>query len=138
LLVASNGVKMATAICYEDAYGAEQLYAFPEAELLINVSNDAWFGDSIAPHQHLQIARMRALEVERYAIRSTNTGISAFIDSDGQLLQTGRQFVAEMMTADVQPRQGSTPYAASGNRAVIGLCCLIIAATWVRARSSVT
>jgi len=60
LLVAANGARLAVAICYEDAYGAEQLYALPEATLLINVSNDAWFGDSIAPHQHLEIARMRS------------------------------------------------------------------------------
>ncbi|MBT8092731.1 MAG: apolipoprotein N-acyltransferase [Gammaproteobacteria bacterium] len=130
LLVAINGVKLAAAICYEDAYGAEQLYAFPDAGLLINVSNDAWFGDSIAPHQHLEIARMRALEVERYAIRSTNTGISAFIDSDGKLMKTGRQFVPEVITAAVQPRQGSTPYAATGNRLAIGLCAVILAAVW--------
>ncbi len=132
LLTATNGVQMAVAICYEDAYGAEQLYAFPDAGLIINVSNDAWFGDSIAPHQHLQIARMRALEVERYAIRSTNTGISAFIDADGRLLQTGRQFEAEKMTANVQPRKGSTPYAASGNVVVIGVCIALLALAALR------
>ena len=135
LLVANNGVKMATAICYEDAYGDEQLYAFPDAGLIINVSNDAWFGDSIAPHQHLEIARMRALEVGRPVIRSTNTGISAFIDANGRLMQAGRQFQAEIMTAEVQPRAGSTPYAAAGNRVTIGLCCLILVAFWIRSRS---
>jgi apolipoprotein N-acyltransferase len=135
LLVASNGVKMSTAICYEDAYGNEQLYAFPDAGLIINVSNDAWFGDSIAPHQHLEIARMRALEVERPVIRSTNTGISAFIDANGLLLQTGRQFQAEVMTAEVQPRVGSTPYAASGNWVAIGLCFLVLVAGWAFGRS---
>lgn len=137
LLTATNGVQMAVAICYEDAYGAEQLYAFPDAGLIINVSNDAWFGDSIAPHQHLQIARMRALEVERYAIRSTNTGISAFIDADGRLLQTGQQFEAEMMTADVQPRQGSTPYAATGNVVVIGACLALLALAALRSPKGV-
>ncbi|MBT8088046.1 MAG: apolipoprotein N-acyltransferase [Gammaproteobacteria bacterium] len=138
LLVANNGVQMATAICYEDAYGAEQLYAFPDAGLIINVSNDAWFGDSIAPHQHLEIARMRALEVERFAIRSTNTGISAFIDADGKLMKVGRQFVPEVMTAVVQPRQGSTPYAAMGNRLVIGLCALLLAAAAAGGRTKVS
>ncbi len=132
LLTATNGVQMAVAICYEDAYGAEQLYAFPDAGLIINVSNDAWFGDSIAPHQHLQIARMRALEVERYAIRSTNTGISAFIDASGKLLQSGRQFEAEKMTATVQPRTGSTPYAATGNVVVIGVCVALLALAALR------
>ncbi len=135
LLVARNGAKLAVAICYEDAYAAEQLYALPEASLLINVSNDAWFGDSIAPHQHLEIARMRALEVGRFVIRSTNTGISAFIDADGQLLQTGLQFEPQIMTSEVQPRQGLTPYAAVGNRLVIGLCLLIIGISWLRSRA---
>jgi apolipoprotein N-acyltransferase len=136
LLVAGNGVELAVAICYEDAYGAEQLYALPEASLLINVSNDAWFGDSIAPHQHLQIARMRALEVGRYAIRATNTGISAFIDPHGKVIKSGPQFKPVTLTATVEPRKGMTPYASTGNRPVIGLCLLIIAAFWLRTRSS--
>ncbi len=135
LLVARNGAKLAVAICYEDAFGAEQLYALPEAGLLVNVSNDAWFGDSIAPHQHLEIARMRALEVGRFVIRSTNTGISAFIDANGKLLQTGSQFEPQVMTSEVQPRQGLTPYAATGNRLVIGLCLLIIGVFWLRSRA---
>ena len=132
LLVAANGTKLAVAICYEDAYGSEQLYAFPEANLLINVSNDAWFGDSIAPHQHLEIARMRALEVGRNAIRSTNTGISAFIGADGALLAVGNQFEQELMTADIEPRTGMTPYASFGNIPIIGLCLAIIGVFWVR------
>ncbi len=136
LLVASNGARLAVAICYEDAYAAEQLYAFPEATLLINVSNDAWFGDSIAPHQHLEIARMRALEVGRYAVRSTNTGISAFIDARGKLLQTGRQFEAELMTTDVEPRTGMTPYASTGNWSIISLCLVILGIFWARSRAS--
>ena len=74
---------LAPTICYEDAYGAEQLGFLPQANMLINVSNDAWFGDSIAPHQHLQIARMRARETGRYMLRATNTGITAIIGADG-------------------------------------------------------
>jgi len=136
LLVAANGARLAVAICYEDSYGAEQLYALPEATLLINVSNDAWFGDSIAPHQHLEIARMRALEVGRYAVRSTNTGISAFIGARGELLQTGRQFEAELMTADVEPRTGMTPYASTGNWSIIGLCLAILGVFWIRSSAS--
>jgi len=136
LLVATHGARLAVAICYEDAYAAEHLYALPEATLLINVSNDAWFGDSIAPHQHLEIARMRALEVGRYAVRSTNTGISAFIDARGELLQTGKQFEAELMTADVEQRTGMTPYASTGNWGIIGLCLVILGIFWIRSRAS--
>ncbi|MGB5335174.1 MAG: apolipoprotein N-acyltransferase, partial [Woeseiaceae bacterium] len=134
LLEAANGAKLAVAICYEDAYGEEQLYAFPEASLIINVSNDAWFGDSIAPHQHLEIARMRALEVGRNAIRSTNTGVSAFIGFDGKLLEVGKQFEPELMTADIEPRRGMTPYAGFGNVPIISICLIIVVGFWARHR----
>jgi apolipoprotein N-acyltransferase len=135
LLSAANGARLAVAICYEDAFGAEQLYAFPGADLLVNVSNDAWFGDSIAPHQHLQIARMRALEVGRYAIRATNTGISAFISPSGELLKTGKQFGPEIMTADLRRHKGTTIYANSGNWPVTVLCFVILGIFWIRSRA---
>ena len=136
LLEAANGEKLAVAICYEDAYGAEQLYALPEASILINVSNDAWFGDSIAPHQHLQISRMRSLEVGRAAVRATNTGVSAFISHTGEILDSGAQFEAVTLTRDVEPRKGSTPYASTGNKPIIGLCMLVLAAFWLRSRAN--
>lgn len=124
LLQTAGGQKLAVAICYEDAYGAEQLYALPDATILINISNDAWFGDSIAPHQHLEIARMRALEVGRPVIRATNTGISVFIAADGRPGDSAAQFVTESLTADVIPRQGLTPYARLGNVPVVLLVFL--------------
>lgn len=136
LLTAADGTQFGVAICYEDAYGAEQLYALPDAGILINVSNDAWFGDSIAPHQHLEIARMRSLEFGRPAIRSTNTGISAFIAADGELLQTGKQFEPELMTANVTPHRGMTPYASVGNWFIIGLCLVVLGFFRVRDRVS--
>jgi len=136
LLVAADGTKIAVAICYEDAYGAEQLYALPDAGLLVNVSNDAWFGESIAPHQHLQIARMRSLEVGRYAIRATNTGVSAFIGPDGAILESGPQFEPVILQTSIEPRTGSTPYVVAGNRPVIGLCLLVVAGFWLRVRAS--
>jgi len=132
----ATGLNLAAAICYEDAYSAELLYAFPEANLLINVSNDAWFGDSIAPHQHLEIARMRSLETGRYSVRSTNTGISAFIDDRGKLLAVGDRFVADVLTATVEPRSGTTPFVGSGNRPVIGLCLAVLGLFWIRNRAS--
>ncbi|MDX1500476.1 MAG: apolipoprotein N-acyltransferase [Woeseiaceae bacterium] len=134
LLETGGGVRLGVAICYEDAYGAEQLYALPEAGLLINVSNDAWFGDSIAPHQHLQIARMRSLEVGRPAIRATNTGISAYIGAGGELLESGPQFQPVVMTRVVTPYTGSTPYARTGNVPVVALALLVIAGFWLRSR----
>jgi apolipoprotein N-acyltransferase len=137
LLTASDGTKLAVAVCYEDAYGTEALYAFPGADVLINVSNDAWFGDSIAPHQHLQIARMRALEVGRYAVRATNTGISAFIGPFGNLLETGKQFEADIMTADIRARRGMTLYARFGNWPVTGFCFVLLGIFWIRSRAGI-
>lgn len=136
LIETHTGVKLGVAICYEDAYGAEQLYALPDAGILINVSNDAWFGDSIAPHQHLQIARMRSLEVGRYTIRATNTGISAFIDADGKVLQTGPQFRATTMTREIEPHRGATPYVGMGNWVILIICFGIVGAFWLRGRAN--
>ena len=94
-------------------------FAFPEAEIIVNVSNDAWFGDSLAPHQHLEMARMRARETERYVLRATNTGISAIIDANGALLVRSRQFESVTVSGDVQPRAGATPYVLWGNWPVV-------------------
>jgi apolipoprotein N-acyltransferase len=134
LLALAGGLKLAVAVCYEDAYGAEQLYALPEAAVLVNVSNDAWFGDSIAPHQHLEIARVRALEAGRYVVRATNNGISAFIGPDGSLLQTVPQFQYATLTMEVVPMRGLTPYARWGNWPVIALSLALIAWFAWRAR----
>jgi apolipoprotein N-acyltransferase len=126
LLETDRGDRFAVAICYEDAYGAEQLYALPETTILINVSNDAWFGDSIAPHQHLEIARVRALEAARYVVRATNNGISAFIGARGELLQTAPQFEYATLTMEVVPMTGATPYSLVGNWPIVSLALLIV------------
>lgn len=136
LLQMNDGTKLAVAICYEDSYGALFLDDMQDAALFINVSNDAWFGDSIAPHQHLQIARMRSLEAGRFTVRATNTGISAFIDAAGKVIQLGAQFEPVQMTMDVEPRSGATPYARFGNWPVIGFCGLVLAGFWLRSRAS--
>ena len=136
LIKTREGVKLAVAICWEDAFGGEQLYALPDAGLLVNVSNDAWFGDSIAPHQHLQIARMLSLQTGRSAMRATNTGISAFIGHDGKVLTSGPQFKPAILTMAVQPRQGATPWVAVGDTPIIALCTMILAGFWLRSRAS--
>ena len=117
---------LAATICYEDAFGAEQLVFLPEATLLVNVSNDAWFGDSIAPHQHLQISRMRAKETGRYLLRSTNTGISAVIDERGEVRARAPQFVTDVLTGKAQPFEGATPYVRVGNWLIVGLSLLLV------------
>ncbi len=124
---------LAPTICYEDAYGAEQLGFFPASNLLINVSNDAWFGDSIAPHQHLQIARMRALETGRVMLRATNTGISAIISPRGEIVARSPQFETHVLSGGVQPYTGATPYVRFGNWPALLVCLALIAiATGIR------
>lgn len=113
------GHQIGISICFEDAFGEEVIEALPDATLLVNVSNDAWFGDSIAPHQHLQIARMRALEAGRPLLRATNTGVSAVVDYDGSIIAMEPQFQVAVVKATVQPRAGVTPYALGGNALVL-------------------
>jgi apolipoprotein N-acyltransferase len=118
-------------ICYEDAFGNEMIEALPEAAYLLNVSNDAWFGDSLAPHQHLQIARMRALETGRYLLRSTNTGISAIIGPDGKPLAQSPLLSVNVLQGEILPMSGQTPYARFGNLLVLALV-LILASLVIR------
>ncbi|MBS0396496.1 MAG: apolipoprotein N-acyltransferase, partial [Proteobacteria bacterium] len=132
----AGGQRLGATICYEDAYGAEQLAVLGRATLLVNVSNDAWFGDSTAPHQHLQITRMRALEAGRWMIRATNNGISALIDAHGAVVARSRQFVPEVLRGSVVPYRGLTPYAVVGNWPVLALCFAAVgAAVFHRLRS---
>ncbi|MBL1142635.1 MAG: apolipoprotein N-acyltransferase [Proteobacteria bacterium] len=113
-------------ICYEDAYGTEVRQALPDADILINVSNDAWFGDSIAPHQHLQIARMRAMENGRYLLRSTNTGISAVIDDKGKVIARSPQFEPHALHAKAALFVGQSPYSKYGNNIILSFSFLIL------------
>lgn len=134
----ARGIALAPSICFEDAFGTELRDFLPEAGLLINVSNDGWFGDSIAPHQHLQMARFRALEAGRYMLRSTNTGITAVIDPQGTVRARGAQFEAVVVSASVRPYQGATPWVRFGNWPVLAACCvfLLAASLWLRLQPS--
>ena len=126
--IAVGDERIAVTICYEDVFGAEQLQFLPDATLLVNVSNDAWFGDSIAPPQHLQIARVRAAEVGRWLLRSTNTGITAVIDPRGHVAKTVPQFEATVLEHEVRGYTGSTPYVRWGNWLVIAAACVAVLA----------
>lgn len=132
-----GGQHAAMSICYEDAFGDELLHNFPQATLLINGSNNAWYGDSLAPHQHLEISRMRAIESGRPLVRATTTGISALADHRGRLLSTSRQFAREVLRGSVQPMQGMTPYARWGNLPVLSLVVLLVGGVlvWQRRRA---
>jgi len=113
-------------ICYEDAYGNEVRRSMPGANILINVSNDAWFGNSIAPHQHLQIARMRAIENGRYFLRATNNGISAIIDNRGKIISRSPQFEKHVLNSNVALFTGATPYSEHGNMPLLIFFALFI------------
>jgi len=113
------GERLAITICYEAVFGAEQLHSLPESTLLVNVSNDGWFGNSIGPHQHLQIARVRAAEAGRYMLRAANTGITAVIDPRGRVVSRIPQFEPGVLTDVVQGFNGATPYAVVGNYPVV-------------------
>ncbi|GAA5180805.1 apolipoprotein N-acyltransferase [Niveibacterium umoris] len=113
------GQKVAVNICYEDVFGEELIAALPEATLLLNMSNLAWYGNSHAQPQHLQISRMRALETARPMLRATNTGMTAVISPKGRVEAVLPQFERGVLHADVRGYQGLTPYARSGNLSVV-------------------
>ena len=129
-LIQLVGLPAGVSICYEDTFGNEVLQALPEAAFLINASNDAWFGDSLAPYQHLQMARMRSIETGRYLLRATNTGISAIIDEKGRIQQQLPLFQQGVLSGGFQPMQGSTGFDYWGNRAVVWLCGLLVVLAW--------
>jgi apolipoprotein N-acyltransferase len=132
-ILSAAGQKLGLTICYEDAFGSQQLQVLRQATLLINVTNNAWYGDSTAPHQHLQIARMRALEAGRYLIRAANDGVTAAIDAHGKIIARVPQFQEGVLRAEVQPLSGLTPYARFGNYPVIiGALGLLGLAVWRR------
>lgn len=131
LLQGRHGIA-GVSICYEDVFGAEVIEALPDADLLINISNDGWFGDSAAPHQHLQMARMRALETGRYLLRATNSGISAIIDPDGNVTARAPQFAPTVLAGSITLHTGATPYVRAGDWPVIVLLVLAVIAAWRR------
>lgn len=130
-LLITTHLSLGMSICYEDTFGEEVIKALPEANVLVNVSNDAWFGDSLAPHQHLQMARMRALESGRYMIRATNTGVSAIINEKGEIVKQSPQFIATALTAQISLFEGSTPYALWGNIPVVLTALILMIFLWL-------
>lgn len=134
-LIATSRHQVGISICYEDVFGEEVISGLPEADYLVNVSNDAWFGDSFAPHQHLEMARMRALETGREMIRATNTGISAVVDHKGKLRDQIPQFESAVLVSSLQAYQGTTPYAYLGNLPVVIFALGLLMLLWFRRRS---
>jgi apolipoprotein N-acyltransferase len=122
-------LKLAATVCYEDAYGSSMLEPLRRdgADALVNVTNDAWFGRSSEKGQHLQIARMRALEEGRYLIRASNDGISAIVGPHGAVVARAPEFRPVVLVSKVTPMAGLTPYAHVGNWPVVTLAALALA-----------
>jgi apolipoprotein N-acyltransferase len=126
-------LQLGTTVCYEDAYGSSMLEVLPHADALVNVTNDAWFGHSSARHQHLQIARMRALEEGRFLVRAANDGISAVIGPRGEVIARAPEFVPATLVSAIVPYAGLSPYAHVGNWLIVSLATVALAyGLWVR------
>lgn len=126
------GQKVAVNICYEDVFGEEIILQLPEATLLVNTSNDAWYGESLAAYQHLQMSQARALETGRMMLRSTNTGATAIIDRDGSLRAHAPHFRTDILEGKAQGYTGSTPYVRLGNWPFIVFSLALLALLWGR------
>lgn len=126
----AHGIGIAPSVCYEIAYADQVATGARDAAVLLTVSNDTWFGASIGPLQHLEIARIRALETGRPVIRATNDGISALIDDRGRLAARSAQFTREVLRGSVQPTRGMTPFVRFGSWPLVMLltiACIFIA-----------
>jgi apolipoprotein N-acyltransferase len=128
----AHNVYIAPYICYEIAYPMEFLTFFPKAQLLLTVTDDSWFGKSIALAQHLQMAQMRALETGRYLLFSSNTGITAAINAKGQIQKVVSPYQETTLTTEVQPMQGVTPWMQTSIYPVILFLLFSLIVAWRR------
>jgi apolipoprotein N-acyltransferase len=138
---AHRGERIGVNICYEDLFGEELATRFAEAgfepTMLANISNIGWFGNTVAIHQHLQISRMRTLELQRPMLRATNTGATVIIDHTGHVAHSLPVYTQGVLSGKVQGRTGITPFAWWAAR--FGLCPLVLGAcvlVWVARRGS--
>ena len=137
-----QGQRLAPNICYEDLFGEELAARFADPATaptaFVNVSNIAWFGDTVAIDQHLAISRMRALEFERPMLRATNTGATAIIDDRGQVTALLPRLTRGVLRGEFQGRTRLTPYArwasVAGLWPLWGLCLAIVAWVWLKRR----
>ncbi len=136
-LLNAAGVPLGISICFEEAFSRDVLKDLPEAKILVNVSNDAWFEDSHEAHQHHVIARMRALETGRYMMRSTNTGITSFIGPHGEVIKQLPQFTVGVLKSEVQPMVGATPFVRWGDKLIVTICSLLLLGFWFKYRGQI-
>jgi apolipoprotein N-acyltransferase len=130
------GQEVAVDICYEDAFGSDIRPQAAPATLLVNVTNDAWYGRSLAAEQHNQIASMRALETGRPMLRATNTGITSAISHDGRELARLPWFTRGTLEVTVDGRRGITPYVRWGDACAVLLALAALAVARFAARGA--
>lgn len=128
------GQRLALNICYEDVFGGELAIPARNATILVNVTNDAWYGRSIAARQHNQIAAMRALETRRPMLRATNTGITSAIDAEGRMTASLPWFTRGILEVTVTGREGLTPYMRVGDALVLLLASTLLAGAALASR----
>jgi apolipoprotein N-acyltransferase len=120
-----EGSPVAASVCYEAVFPEILREGVRDGAMwLVNVTNDAWFGDTVAPHQHLAMARLRCVELRRPMVRAANSGISAVIDSGGGIVASEGLFRQGVLVAEIHPGKGETPYAKTGE--IFGISCIII------------
>ncbi|MDD3763282.1 MAG: apolipoprotein N-acyltransferase [Nevskiales bacterium] len=129
-----DGNRLGLSICFEDVFGREVRREAADQAYLVNLTNDAWFAGTSAPRQHLQIARLRALETGRELVRAANTGVSALIDADGRLRAHSAWGRTEILKTSVRPRTGTTPYVRWGDWPLGLLALLVVAVALGRRR----
>ena len=128
-LLRAADIDLAMAICWEIAYPATVAADARQADALVTISNDTWFGESIGPSQHFQIARMRAKENGKYLLRSTNDGITGIVDDDGDVVDRLPRFEPGVLTGTFHTVSGTTPYSRWLNVpvfALLGICAMVI------------
>ncbi len=130
--ILANGQRVAVDICYEDAFGEEIIRQLPQATMLANFTNDAWWGESWASDQHVQIAQMRAQEAGRYMLRATNTGVTAIINERGYIAAAAPQHTVTILEGHAQGFTGSTPYVQWANWPVLAFCFAVLAVPLAR------
>jgi apolipoprotein N-acyltransferase len=136
-LLTAGGYPFVTTICYEDAFGELVARQIADAAYIVNVTNDAWFGNSSQPHQHMQMARMRALETGRYLVRVTNTGLTGFVAPDGSISTQAPLFTTSTLTDTILPMGGITPYARFGDNVVFAVLIAIVSFLYAMVRLAI-
>lgn len=121
-----RGHNLGAAVCYEVAYPDTTRKNAVNTDFLLTISNDAWFGTSAGPLQHLQMVQMRALENGRWFMRATNTGVTAIIDHKGEIVARAPQFERTVLRGEVQARVGSTPFTRMGNYPILAIIALLL------------